>query len=516
MSYQGIPYPGPTPSYSQSYPSTGASEQNAPFVPSYEDDTKIPYNGGRFQPKKRINDPIFLVLFILTILGFAVVSGIALSNWTSNGGLGGGLGKPGGRTGTAITLNRSTVYFLLLITAAAVLLSAMYLMLARAFTKILMHLTLILSILLNVGICVYYWITRFYSGAIIFTIIALFSVLVYWSYRSRIPLAALLLQVIMDVSKHHISVYIVSFTALLVQAAFGVWYVFTVIATYAKWTPGSPSCGTGTSCSSGTVAGLIFFETLAFLWTSQIIGNVSLATLAGGPYGCWYYFGPKGSYGGEMPKNPTVSALGRASTLSLGSIAFGSLIVTLLDLLRLILEGIRNSAAQDGNPVLGCLACCAACFVGYIDHLVEYFNRYAYIEIALYGKAYIPAAKDTWRLFKDRGIDALVNDSLIGMTLTWGAYVTGLLSSLFAYLYLRFTSPSYNINGQYTAPLLLFSFLIGSSCSLTMSSTIEAGASTIFVGLGEDPRVLEIRAPELFGMIASHYPQVVQGVAGNH
>jgi len=99
------------------------------------------------------------------------------------------------------------------------------------------------------------------------------------------------------------------------------------------------------------------------------------------------------------------------------------------------------------------------------------------------------------------------------------------------------TSPSYNINGQYTAPLLLFSFLIGSSCcqsfrpyvpklglqsdfpiALTMSSTIEAGASTMyvhhtdicfilftqqffsFVGLGEDPRVLEIRAPELFGV----------------
>ena len=67
--------------------------------------------------------------------------------------------------------------------------------------------------------------------------------------------------------------------------------------------------------------------------------------------------------------------------------------------------------------------------------MVEYFNRYAYIEIgepfqldlglsafanqpgsaALYGKPYIPAAKDTWRLFKDRGIDALINDSLTGM-----------------------------------------------------------------------------------------------------
>jgi hypothetical protein len=35
--------------------------------------------------------------------------------------------------------------------------------------------------------------------------------------------------------------------------------------------------------------------------------------------------------------------------------------------------------------------------------------------IALYGKGYIPAAKDTWRLFKDRGIDAVVNDSLVSM-----------------------------------------------------------------------------------------------------
>lgn len=60
------------------------------------------------------------------------------------------------------------------------------------------------------------------AGAIIFTIIALFSVLSYWGCRARIPLAALLLQVVMDVSKHHVSVYIVSFTALLVQAALGV------------------------------------------------------------------------------------------------------------------------------------------------------------------------------------------------------------------------------------------------------------------------------------------------------
>jgi len=501
--YQEPPYPGPTPNYGGGH----AGYAPTPQQPTY--DQKSPYEGDRFKPKKRINDPIFLVLFVLQFLGFAALSGIVISSWVSSGGLGGGLGKSGGKTGTAVTLNRSTVYLLLLVTAAALLLSTAYLMLTRAFTRMIMHVTLVLSILLNIGICVYYWITKYYSGAIIFTIIALLSVLSYFCFRSRIPLASLLLQVVMDVAKHHKSVYLVAFIALLIQAALAVWFTFTAIATYAKYTPGNPSCATS-GCSSGKVAGLIFFETFSFLWTSQVVKNVALATLAGGPFGSWYYFGPREL--GEMPKHPTTSAFGRASTLSLGSIAFGSLIVTLLELLKMFLNMARNNANADGHPVEACLACCAACFVGIIEGMVEYFNRYAYIEIALYGKPYITAAKDTWRLFKDRGIDALVNDSLVGITMTWGGYLVGLLSSLFAYLYLRFTAPSYNADGSYTAPVLLFAFLIGLQCSLTLSSAIEAGVSTIFVGLGEDPQVLAVRAPELFALIASTYPDVTSGV----
>jgi len=490
--------PGPTPKYAEPLP-----------PPSYADgDQKSPFEGDRFKPKKRINDPIFLVFFVFQLAGFAVLSGLVISEWIKAGGLGGGLG--GGDTGSSVTLNYHTVYLLLLVTAAAMVFSITYLILTRTFTRLIMHITLVLSIALNVGICIYYWITKYYSGAIIFTIIALFSIFAYFGYRSRIPLASLLLQVIVDVSKHHKSVYVVSFIALILQSALSVWYTFTVIGTYAKWTPGNPSCDTGSLCSSGKVAGLIFYETFSYLWTSQVIGNVALATLAGGPYGCWYYFGPRDQ--GLLPAHVTFSAFVRASTLSLGSIAFGSLIVTLLDLLRLILNAVRNNADQNGHPVEVCLALCAQCFIGCIEGMVQYFNRYAYIEIALYGKPYIPAAKDTWHLLRDRGIDALINDSLVSMTLTWGAYAVGLMCSLFAYIYLRSTHPSYNGDGQYTAPVILFGFLIGLQCSLTMSSAIEAGVSTIFVGLGEDPQVLAVRAPELFGMIASTYPQVTQGV----
>ncbi len=60
----------------------------------------------------------------------------------------------------------------------------------------------------------------------------------------------------------------------------------------------------------------------------------------------------------------------------------------------------------------------------------RFINRYAFSHIALYGKAYIPAAKDTWKMMKNRGIDALVNDCLIGPVLT----MVSLASSIFSYL----------------------------------------------------------------------------------
>lgn len=50
-----------------------------------------------------------------------------------------------------------------------------------------------------------------------------------------------------------------------------------------------------------------------------------------------------------MPPHPTRSAFVRASTLSLGSIAFGSLIVAILELIRMILNYARASAAADGS-----------------------------------------------------------------------------------------------------------------------------------------------------------------------
>ncbi|KAH7917117.1 hypothetical protein BV22DRAFT_1135684 [Leucogyrophana mollusca] len=97
--------------------------------------------------------------------------------------------------------------------------------------------------------------------------------------------------------------------------------------------------------------------------------------------------------------------------------------------------------------------------------------------------------------------------SLVFALLTWGAYATGLLCS-FAYPSpdSQPRSPRY-AEGQYTVPVVLLAFLIGLQCCMstlrlinTLSSALEAGIPTIFIGHGEDPQVLAVRAPALYGL----------------
>jgi hypothetical protein len=140
----------------------------------------------------------------------------------------------------------------------------------------------------------------------------------------------------------------------------------------------------------------------------------------------------------------------------------------------------------------------------------RFFNRYAFSHIALYGKAYIPAAKDTWTMMKDRGIDALVNDCLIGPVLTMGSTFIGYLCAFLAYLYLEFTKPAYNAGGTYTPVVMAFSFLIGLQVCQIFMTPIGSGVDTIFVAAAWDPQILIRDHPDIYNRMVTTYPKVQQ------
>lgn len=199
-----------------------------------------------------------------------------------------------------------------------------------------------------------------------------------------------MLQTVIDVSKNYGHVFIVSLVGGLLATAFGAWFSVTLVAIYAKYEPGAPGCSaSGGSCSTAKVIGLIVFVTFAAYWITEVIKNVIHVTISG-VYGSWYFCSQKP---GGFPKGATRGAFKRSVTTSFGSISFGSLLVAIIQLMRQACSIAQQNEAAQGNIVGSILFCILGCFIGILDWAVQFINEYAFSYIALYGKAYVPAAK---------------------------------------------------------------------------------------------------------------------------
>ena len=116
------------------------------------------------------------------------------------------------------------------------------------------------------------------------------------------------------------------------------------------------------------------------------------------------------------------------------------------------------------------------------------------------------------RLIKNRGIDALINECLIGPVLTMGASFVGYACALLAYLYLIFTKPGYNTSGDYTPVVVAYAFAIGLQMCNIMTTPLSSGIDTIFVAMAFDPDVLRTQHPDLYDEMVRVYPKVQESI----
>jgi hypothetical protein len=343
--------------------------------------------------------------FLAFFAGYVVVSAIAIKGYVDGFN---GDGIYGGRN--TFSLNSNTIILFACALAAAVVLSYGYVWLARLFPKAFIWVTGILNIVFAIGTAIFYLYKKYYSAGIVFLIFGAFLAFAFYTWIPRIPFSALMLKTSIDVSRKYGHVYLVSFIGGILAAAFGAWFSVTMVAIYVKWEPSetNPNCGAdGSGCSKAKVIGLLVFVTFTMYWISEWLKN-TIHTIISGVYGTWYFCVH------NFPKDATRGAAKRALTYSFGSISLGSLLVAIIQFLRHLCSIARSESAQDGGigGMIGmAVFCILNCLLGLIEWAVEFLNRYAFAHIALYGKAYFPAAKDTWKMIKDRGIDALINVS---------------------------------------------------------------------------------------------------------
>lgn len=122
----------------------------------------------------------------------------------------------------------------------------------------------------------------------------------------------------------------------------------------------------------------------------------------------WYFYrqdpersaGTGINSGGWYFGRPLVRSCGRICSYHLGSVAFGSWVMTMVTMPRIILEYLANqSKAEDQTEVTKCVVratrCCLWCF----QKCVEFITTYAYVYIAVTGKPFCTSCHATFVLF---------------------------------------------------------------------------------------------------------------------
>ncbi|KAI5955705.1 PNS1 [Candida jiufengensis] len=460
--------------------------------------------------KPRFNDWYFTIFFLLVLGGFIAVAGIVLNALRSTyGDQGSGIYG----SSDSFTMNRNTVILFAFVLVLSIVFAALGILFVRAFAKTFIIVACILNVIMSIGTAIFYFVEHYYSAAIVFLIFGLFAAYCYWRARSRIPLSATILRIVIDVMRHYPSTLVTAFIGLVISAGFGALFSAVIVGTYVKYQPNADNTGCqvgGGSCSNSKLIGILVFVFFAGYYISEVIKN-TIHVVISGIYGTWYYLSNSDQ---GAPKHPALSAFKRAITYCFGSICMGSLLEAIIQLIRQLINIARSQvdslAGQCGLIILNFI-------VGIIDWLVQYFNKYAYCYVALYGKPYVRSAKDTFDLFRFKGMDVLVNDMFINVALNFYSLFVAYLSSLLAYLYLKFTKPGYNSDGGYYAPVVAFTFLISMQISRITLSVITSGVATFMVCLAKDPEVLQMsQRDELFNEIQRNYPQVYEKITSNH
>ncbi|XP_072560890.1 choline transporter-like protein 2 isoform X2 [Paramormyrops kingsleyae] len=176
---------------------------------------------------------------------------------------------------------------------------------------------------------------------------------------------------------------------------------------------------------------LQFYNLFLFFWCANFVTALGQMTLAGA-FASYYWAFKKPD---DMPAFPIFASLGRALRYHTGSLAFGSLILAIIQVIRVLLEYLDHKLKGAQNRCVKFLLCCLKCCFWCLEKFIKFLNRNAYIMVALYGKNFCTSARDAFFLLMRNVIRVAVLDKVTDFLLFLGKLLivgaVGILSFFF-------------------------------------------------------------------------------------
>ncbi|XP_073443657.1 choline transporter-like protein 2 isoform X2 [Dendrobates tinctorius] len=158
------------------------------------------------------------------------------------------------------------------------------------------------------------------------------------------------------------------------------------------------------------------YNAFMFLWLANFVIALGQVTLAGA-FASYYWAFKKPD---DMPAFPIFSSLGRALRYHTGSLAFGSLILAIVQLIRILLEYLDHKLKGADNKCARFLLCCLKCCFWCLEKFIKFLNRNAYIMIAIYGTNFCTSARNAFFLLMRNIVRVAVLDKVTDFLLFLG------------------------------------------------------------------------------------------------
>lgn len=231
------------------------------------------------------------------------------------------------------------------------------------------------------------------------------------------------------------------------------------------------------------------FLVLSLFWATAVIANVVHCTTAAAISHWWRQ--------GKCDDDTVAEGFRRVTSYSFGSICFGSLLAAIIRTIRSILVFLngkmrRREEYRQSSTMMERMNSCAARvlmnLLHILDRMIVYFNRYAFVFVAIEGQDYMQASSTAVQLFKSRGFATLLNDDIIDLLIHISTVMIGLLTMILAYMYCKAVVLSH----AYSYLLAIFSFFCGYVMSTVLLSTMSSAVTTVYVSFAKNPREFEV------------------------
>lgn len=417
------------------------------------------FNGYKGVPQPRkFNDVFFAVLFYAHLVAMACILPMAINSGDQ------GAGNDGVNFA-------SIIYFVTVVSIVAVGISTVSLGFMMKFSNQLVKLALYFHIATSFAMMILLFMAGSIFGGCICALSFAVSICYARAVWNRIPFAAANLTTALSAVRANLGLAVVAYLFMFV--GFGYSLAWTTIS----------------NAVLNTYPGMAFLLFLSFYWTHQVLSNTMHVTTAG-VVGTWWFAPLEAS---SFCSQSIGDSLIRSTTYSFGSICFGSLIVALIQALRQLNQHLR------GNDDAQILVCMIDCILACIEGIIEYFNKWAYIYVGLYGYNYLDAGRNVVTLFRNKGWTTIINDNLADMVLFMISVLIGLFTGLVGFIVASmdqniFADLGYESSGGIG---FLFGFFIGLILSSIMLGVVESAVSTCVVCFAESPAEFEQNHPDL-------------------